>query len=312
MTTAPVNIAILVFPETTGSVVYGMYDLFLSAGRDWSIVTEGRPGPELIRPLLVAKQQEPFAAGNGVYMSPHTTMAQCPENALICVPEVNLPPGAPLAGRYHDEIGWLKQRYAEGAVLASACSGAMLFAEAGLLDGCEATTHWAWCDVMRHRFPKIKVHPQRALVVSSEGQRLIMAGGGTSWTEAKVSLPSPQVPRQPIDPLLQADAPVPLRQLTDSCFEPLERFGSDFASVRPPSRRENKAQKLPFLRDINRTLRLIDLELQPSRNEAPKAIHHPLPGPLAFDIDITVIAVTHEVVPAPFQLLIQLIQHHIR
>ncbi|QBQ55505.1 GlxA family transcriptional regulator [Nitrosococcus wardiae] len=188
MSTAPVNIAILVFPETTGSVVYGMYDLFLSAGRDWSIVTEGRPSPELIRPLLVAKQQEPFAAGNGVHMAPHTTMAQCPENALICVPEVNLPPGASLASRYHEEISWLKQRYAEGAVLASACSGAMLFAEAGLLDGCEATTHWAWCDVMRHRFPKTKVHPQRALVVSGEGQRLVMAGGGTSWLDLALYL----------------------------------------------------------------------------------------------------------------------------
>jgi transcriptional regulator GlxA family with amidase domain len=59
----------------------------------------------------------------------------------------------------------------------------MLFAEAGLLDGHDATTHWAWCDVLRKRFPEVTVHAQRALVVSGEGQRLIMAGGGTSWMD---------------------------------------------------------------------------------------------------------------------------------
>ncbi len=64
----------------------------------------------------------------------------------------------------------------------------MLFAEAGLLNGWEATTHWAWCDTMREQFPAIKVHPQRALVVTGEGQRLIMAGGGTSWLDLALYL----------------------------------------------------------------------------------------------------------------------------
>jgi transcriptional regulator GlxA family with amidase domain len=184
----PVGIAILVFPETSGSVVYGMYDLFKSAGRDWGIVTAGRPGPELIRPLLVARRQEPMDICNGVPVTPHAVLDQCPAHEVICVPEVNLPPGEPLAERYRDEIAWLRQRYQGGASLAAACSGAMLFAEAGILDGCEATTHWAWCDVMRQRFPKVQVYAQRALVVSGEGQRLIMAGGGTSWLDLALYL----------------------------------------------------------------------------------------------------------------------------
>ena len=37
---APVSVAILAYPEATASVVYGMYDLFRSAGRDW-----GMPSP---------------------------------------------------------------------------------------------------------------------------------------------------------------------------------------------------------------------------------------------------------------------------
>ncbi len=188
MTETPVSVAIVVFPETTGSVVYGMYDLFKSAGRDWGVITEGRPGIEVIRPLLVARKSEPIQACNDVTIIPHTTLDQCPVVPIVCVPEVNVAPGQPLADPYREEINWLKERYEQGASLAAACSGAMLFAEAGLLNGWEATTHWAYCDYLRHAFPAVTVHEQRALVVSGEGQRLIMAGGGTSWLDLSLYL----------------------------------------------------------------------------------------------------------------------------
>lgn len=188
MSATPVNISILVFPETSSSVVYGMYDLFRSAGREWGIVTEGVPGPELIRCILVARCDEPVCVGNDVTITPHTTLSQCPPASIVCVPEVALAPGEPLGGRFDEEIAWLKQRYETGASLASACSGSVLFAEAGLLNGWEATTHWAWCEPLRERYPEITIHDQRALVVTGEGQRLIMAGGGTSWLDLALYL----------------------------------------------------------------------------------------------------------------------------
>jgi len=188
MDTQKTTIGVLVFPETTGAVVYGMYDLFLSSGRDWHVVTQGRPGPSLIHSLLVARTSAALDIGNNVRVTPHVSMADCPPLDVICLPEVNLPPDTALADRFADEIQWLKERYEQGTILAAACSGAMLFAEAGLLDGWEATTHWAWCDIMQTRFPNIKVHGQRALVVTGEGQRLVMAGGGTSWLDLALYL----------------------------------------------------------------------------------------------------------------------------
>ncbi len=183
MTRLPTRIAILVLPETTASVLFGLHDLFLSAGQDWGLVTEGRPGRQLLEPLLVARAPGPLTVCHGVRVEPHTTLAACPETAVVCVPEVSVAPGEALAERFSHEIAWLRQRFDAGATLAASCSGAMLFAEAGLLDGHEATTHWAWCDVMQARFPQISVRPQRSLVVSGEGHRLIMAGGGTSWLD---------------------------------------------------------------------------------------------------------------------------------
>jgi transcriptional regulator GlxA family with amidase domain len=93
-----------------------------------------------------------------------------------------------LERRFTDEIAWLQHCYANGATLATACSGALLLAEAGLLAGQEATTHWAYCDILAQRYPGVTVRPQRALVVSGEGQRLVMAGGGTSWLDLALYL----------------------------------------------------------------------------------------------------------------------------
>jgi transcriptional regulator GlxA family with amidase domain len=182
------RIAILALPETSSSVIYGMYDLFKSAGRDWGMVVEGKPGPQLLAPFVVASQAAPFKAGNDVVIHPDAALAGCATPPVICIPEILVPPGEPLDGRFSAETAWIGECYRAGATIATACSGALLLAEAGLLDGHDATTHWAYCDVMKHRYPRVRVHTQRTLVVSGEGQRLVMAGGGTSWLDLALYL----------------------------------------------------------------------------------------------------------------------------
>jgi len=46
----------------------------------------------------------------------------------------------------------------------SVCTGAWVLAAAGLLDGYEATTHWAWCDTLADRYADVKVRPDRIYV----------------------------------------------------------------------------------------------------------------------------------------------------
>jgi len=184
---APVSVAILAFPEATASVVYGMYDLFRSAGRDWGMIVEGRPGPELMQPSVVSTQAGPFAAANGVRITPDAGLDDGTPD-IVCVPELFVAPDDPLAGRFPAETAWLRRCHAAGATIAATCSGALLLAEAGLLDGHEATTHWAFCDALARRYPRVKVHAQRALVVSGVEQRLVMAGGGTTWLDLALYL----------------------------------------------------------------------------------------------------------------------------
>jgi transcriptional regulator GlxA family with amidase domain len=182
------TIAILAMPDTSASVVFGMYDLFMSAGRDWGLIEHGRPGPSLVNPEIVARQGGFVVAANGVRIAIHRTLDECPQPDIVCISDLNVAPTEFDGDAYRDEVRWLRRCYERGAVLATACSGTMLLGEAGLLDGQDATTHWAYCEVLGRRYKDVKVHAQRALVVSGDEQRLVMAGGGTSWLDLALYL----------------------------------------------------------------------------------------------------------------------------
>ncbi|KRC04333.1 AraC family transcriptional regulator [Hydrogenophaga sp. Root209] len=182
------TVAILAMPDVTASVLFGLSDMFVGVGRDWPWVIEGRPGAPLLRVQIVSADGRPLTIANGVHVVPDASLADAAPPQVICVPEVFLLPDADLRGRFQIEVAWLREAHARGAVVAAACSGALLLAEAGLLEGEDATTHWAYCDALAQRHPGIRLHRQRALVTAGEGQRLVMAGGGTSWQDLALYL----------------------------------------------------------------------------------------------------------------------------
>jgi len=70
----------------------------------------------------------------------------------------------PLAG----VAAWLRRRAPSVRRVASVCSGAYLLAEAGLLDGKRATTHWGRSEEFARRYPKVRVEPDRIYVREGE------------------------------------------------------------------------------------------------------------------------------------------------
>ena len=71
-------------------------------------------------------------------------------------------------------VAALRTAHARGARIVSICSGAFALAEAGLLDGRRATTHWRYADVFRQRFPRVSLDPDVLYV--DEGRVLTGAG----------------------------------------------------------------------------------------------------------------------------------------
>ena len=181
------TIAVLAMPNGAASVIYGMYDLFRSAGRDWPAML-GRPsGQSVIEPSIVSRAAGPLSVMNDVMVTAHAGLQESPRPDIICIPDLALYPDCRPEG-CEPEIEWLRRCYAEGSTIASACTGALLLAETGLLDGCEATTHWAYCDALAKRHPTVTMRPKNVLVMSGIDQRLVMGGGGSSWFDLALYL----------------------------------------------------------------------------------------------------------------------------
>lgn len=65
-------------------------------------------------------------------------------------------------------LGWLQAEALRARRVASVCSGAFLLAEAGLLDGRRATTHWNSTDVFARRYPKVDLQADRIFIRDGE------------------------------------------------------------------------------------------------------------------------------------------------
>lgn len=62
--------------------------------------------------------------------------------------------------RYEREfLDWLREHSAKSRRFGSVCTGALVLAEAGLLDGRRATTHWNWANDLTHGYPRVTVDP---------------------------------------------------------------------------------------------------------------------------------------------------------
>ena len=75
-------------------------------------------------------------------------------------PDLLIVPGGEGARRRNpDLVGWIRANAPAAKRVAAVCTGAFLLAEAGLLDGRRATTHWSYCDALRDQYPAVKVDP---------------------------------------------------------------------------------------------------------------------------------------------------------
>lgn len=173
--------AVVAVPETGSAGVFVIMDVLASVGRLWEKLHDSKLEPPLFRPLLLSIDGKPYRDGHGITITPHGALADYPAPDIVMVPELVLYPFDPVPKDWAPVTHWIRDAYQNGAIVASLCSGTVLLSETGLLDGEEATSHWAYCDVIASRHPKIRMQKDRVLALAGEGHRLITAGGFSSW-----------------------------------------------------------------------------------------------------------------------------------
>jgi transcriptional regulator GlxA family with amidase domain len=149
--------------------VVGPLEVFATA----SLVAAAK-GRDGYQPVIASVDGKPVTTSSGLTLA--TTKLLDPDKPADTLV---LPGGAGVHAARADArvVDWTRTVAAGARRVASVCTGAFLAAQAGLLDGCVATTHWGSADQLAREFPSIVVDPDPIFVRSS----------ATVWTAAGVT-----------------------------------------------------------------------------------------------------------------------------
>jgi transcriptional regulator GlxA family with amidase domain len=157
------TLAILIFDDVEVLDFCGPFEVF-------SVANQYTDAPAF-NVLTVAEQAGPVSTRGGMSVNPHKPLLDCPKPDLLLVPG-----GQGTRRQMHNAglIDWIKRTSAKAELVLSVCTGALLLAKAGLLDGLQATTHHEVLELLRQTAPKTIIHADRRFV---DNGRVICSGG---------------------------------------------------------------------------------------------------------------------------------------
>ncbi len=184
----PLRVSIVAFPECDPSIMYGIFDTLWIAGANWKSSSNEPTSEVLFSPRLVAADPGPLTLITGVTIMPQATIDDIEETDYVLVPNVLV--DTPQSVRALDRrlLNWIVAMHRRGAQLLAACGGSIVLAEAGLLDGYSATTHWMYAPLFRSQYPKVDLKEERILVQAGAGHSIVCAGGASSWQDLTLYL----------------------------------------------------------------------------------------------------------------------------
>jgi transcriptional regulator GlxA family with amidase domain len=190
MAKEPIHVSLVVFPECDPSIIYGVFDTLWAAGKLWNVCKGLPPGRALFEPRLVSAEPGPLQLVTGVSIIPQDTIADVARTDVVFVPNVMVDTPHSLRSLDRRLLDWIVRMHDKGAHLYAACGGSLVLAEAGLLDGHQATTHWSYVPLFRREFPNVTLHEDRILVQCGEGHSMVCSGGASSWQDLALLLVS--------------------------------------------------------------------------------------------------------------------------
>ena len=174
------SVLILGFPGVQSLDLVGPSEVFTSSTLCLQGMGRADDGYDV---RVVSRNGEPATTGTGLAL-----VAEPLPDPRRPVDTIVLPGGfgTDAARQNPDVIGWIQIAAENARRVVSVCTGAFLAAQAGLLDGCVATTHWAFAGQLAREFPKITVDPEPIFVRSSD--HVWTAAGVTAGIDLALSL----------------------------------------------------------------------------------------------------------------------------
>jgi transcriptional regulator GlxA family with amidase domain len=175
-----IRVSLLAIPDAMFSTVSGLYDVF-NVFSLLGTFDDAVPIAAPFRAEIVAPDRTPTMTASGLPLTAHRSINEVEGTDIIILPSMLAEGSEWIPGRYPEVVEWLSAMHAGGASLCSACSGVLLLAETGLLDGWEATIHWAYAPTFRRNFPKVKLCLEEVLIATGKRKEIVMSGASASW-----------------------------------------------------------------------------------------------------------------------------------
>ena len=175
------RVVMVAFPDAQIIDITGPLEVFGRAAR-WLAEERGWRMPAYTVEIAASKAG-PFATSSGIRLIADRSIAQVrgPIDTLMVAGGI----GTTAALRDRALVGWLRGSLRRTRRLCSVCTGAFLLAEAGLLEGLRATTHWRQCDALAARYPTIKVETDPIFVRSG---KIFTSAGVTAGIDLALAL----------------------------------------------------------------------------------------------------------------------------
>lgn len=166
------DVTVVLLDDGMSSTAIMPVEIFHSAGTLWNDL-HNQPQQPAFRVRTVSLDGGAVRSPYGLDIQPQGGIADVARTDLIVVPTSGLGLDVKLVEN-SALLPWLRRHYEQGAYIAGVCMGAAYLAEAGLLDGRLATTHWAVCDDLAARYPQVRWRPD---LFVTEDSRLLCSGG---------------------------------------------------------------------------------------------------------------------------------------
>ena len=169
---ARLDVTVVLLDDGHASTGIVPVEVFDAAGALWQAL-HGEPGEPAFRVRAVSLDGGPVRSPYGIEITPQGGIDDVERTDIVVVASSGLEIDLKLTEN-SAILPWLRRHHAQGALIAGACVGAAYLAEAGLLDGRLATSHWALCDQLAARYPNVRWRPD---LFVTEDQRLYCSGG---------------------------------------------------------------------------------------------------------------------------------------
>ncbi|MDB5431456.1 MAG: transcriptional regulator, AraC family [Caulobacter sp.] len=166
------DVTVVLLGDGHSSTAIMPVEIFQAAGALWQALHEA-PAEPAFRVRTASLDGGPVRSAFGLDVTPDVAISEIEETDVIIVSSSGLQ--VDLRVTENSALPpWLARHHERGAYVAGVCVGAAYLAEAGLLDGRIATTHWAVAEKLAARYPKVRWRPD---LFVTEDSRLLCSGG---------------------------------------------------------------------------------------------------------------------------------------